>query len=89
MSQDTDLRTAVTGAIQRVFSDSAREIPSTSDDAVFGEQIKLDSLDFAVIVVQLEQSLSVDPFRDGAQPVRTVGEFVKLYEDAIDKKSTG
>jgi acyl carrier protein len=86
MTPTQDIRAAITDAIGRVFRDSAREIPPTHDDAVFGEQIKLDSLDFAVIVVQLEQTLGVDPFRSGARPVQTVGEFIKLYEDAVAKK---
>jgi acyl carrier protein len=44
----------------------------------------LDSLCLAVIVARLEDGLGVDPFSmadEAVLPV-TVGEFVKLYEDA-------
>ncbi len=78
---------AITGAIESVFRDSARPIPPVDDGAIFGEQIKLDSLDFAVIVVQLEQQLGLDPFRQGARPVRTLGELVQLYAQSDNLQS--
>ncbi len=73
------VRDAVMQAILRVLQDSGRQPPAMDDHTSFRDSIKLDSLDFAVVVVQLEQALGVDPFRAGAQPVQTVGEFVELY----------
>jgi hypothetical protein len=45
----------------------------------------LDSLCFAIIVSRLETVLGVDPFsenEDASIPV-TLGEFVRLYENAV------
>ncbi len=79
MNSDDSIRDVVLQAIQRVLSDSGRCVPELTDSTSFRDTIKLDSLDFAVVVVQLEQSLGVDPFRAGARPVQTVGEFIQLY----------
>ncbi|MEJ0048898.1 MAG: hypothetical protein WDN04_24415 [Rhodospirillales bacterium] len=46
----------------------------------------LDSLCLAVVVARLEDGLGVDPFSaadETALPV-TIGDFVKLYEDAVN-----
>ncbi len=48
----------------------------------------LDSLCLAVVVARLEDELGVDPFASAAEsqlPV-TVGDFVRLYEDAVNKQ---
>jgi acyl carrier protein len=44
----------------------------------------LDSLCFAIIVARLEDELGVDPFSaaDSAENPATLGDFIKLYEDA-------
>jgi len=44
----------------------------------------LDSLCFAIIVARLEDSLGIDPFsaEDAVGFPVTVGQFVRLYEDA-------
>jgi acyl carrier protein len=52
------------------------------EDALVGT-LGLDSLDLAVLVVGLEQALGVDPFRQGARPVTSFGELVKLYEGVL------
>ena len=45
----------------------------------------MDSLCFAIIVSRLETMLGVDPFSqdDGAPCPMTIGEFVGLYEKAV------
>lgn len=83
MSEVQTPRNAVIQSIQRVLRDSGREIPILDDNTSFGDSIRLSSLDFAVVVVFLEQTLGVDPFRAGARPVQTVGEFIQLYEHAL------
>jgi len=44
----------------------------------------LDSLCFAIIVARLEDTLGVDPFSaaESANHPATLGDFIKLYEDA-------
>ena len=75
---------AVVDTISQVLRNSARPVPEINEQTSFHDAIRLDSLDFAVIVVQLEQKLGADPFRQGAQPVNTVGEFIQLYRDALN-----
>ncbi|MCX7836048.1 MAG: phosphopantetheine-binding protein [bacterium] len=44
-------------------------------------ELGFDSMDWAVIVVKLEQELGFDPFADGARfEINTVQDFVRLYQ---------
>jgi acyl carrier protein len=53
------------------------------DEDVLGEEgLGLDSIGMAAIVAQLDEELDYDPFAHGNPSFQTVGEFVKLYEDA-------
>ena len=83
MSASDPISQAVIETISQVLRNSARPVPQMDESTSFSDSIRLDSLDFAVIVVQLEQKLGADPFRQGAQPVATVGEFIQLYKDAL------
>ena len=54
------------------------------DDDVLLLESGLDSLALAILVANLEDELNLDPFgagRDIAMPA-TVGEFIRLYENA-------
>ncbi len=64
-----------------------RLAPLTDDLALLDSG--LDSLCLAVVVAQLEDELGVDPFSAavaGAQLPVTVGDFIRLYEDAIEQQ---
>lgn len=79
---------AVRSAVESVYRDTARPQREIVSDALLGADLGLDSLDMAQVVVLLERSLGVDPFRDRASvvsagPVRTVGHLVSLYAVAI------
>jgi acyl carrier protein len=39
----------------------------------------MDSLDLAVLVVELEERIGKDPFKDGFVNFRTAGELADLY----------
>ncbi len=81
------VRQVVVDAISRVLRDSGRAAPDpVPDSAEFATDLKLDSLDLAVLVVALEADLGVDPFRAGVAPVRTLGELVLVYENAYASK---
>ena len=74
---------AVDQVINQVLKDSGRDVRTLKDHDGLREVIGLDSLDLAVMVVGLEQTLQIDPFRDGAEPVATVGELVDLYQRSL------
>ena len=79
----TDVLAAVRAAIDAVYRDTARPPRDVAPGALLGADLGLDSLDLAQIVVLLERSLGVDPFRDpaggGQGPVRTVEQLVAAY----------
>ncbi|MCA9215554.1 MAG: hypothetical protein KDB27_20960 [Planctomycetales bacterium] len=81
-----DVQKAVADAINKVLTDSGRPAKEFSDDDTLTGTIELDSLDLAVMVVTLEQSLGVDPFREGAAPVPTFGKIVELYTKHVSKE---
>ena len=69
--------------IQKVASEQNVALAPLSDDLNLLES-GLDSLCFALLVVKLEDSLGYDPFTasDDANFPVTLGDFVRLYEDA-------
>lgn len=79
---------AVRSALEAVYRDTGRPQRDVASDALLGTDLGLDSLDMAQVVVLLERSLGVDPFRDRAPtaptgPVRTVRHLVALYAAAV------
>ena len=80
---DDRVTTAVTQVLNRVLTDSGRPARQFSDADTLTGTIGLDPLDLAVLVVGLEQTLGVDPFRTGARAVQTVGELIDLYRTTL------
>jgi acyl carrier protein len=77
------VKEAVLSQFQLVAKEQKKRLAPLSDDLVLLDS-GLDSLCVAIVVARLEDALGVDPFgtaADGDFPV-TVGDFVKLYEDA-------
>ncbi len=77
------VKQAVLSQFQLVAREQKKRLAPLSDDLVLLDS-GLDSLCVAIVVARLEDTLGVDPFstaKDGDFPV-TVGDFVKLYEDA-------
>jgi acyl carrier protein len=79
----------VAQVINRVLVESGRPSRQLRADDTLTGTLALDSLDLAVLVVGLEQALGVDPFRQGAHPVRTYRELVELYTSTLDATSSG
>ena len=76
-------RSVVEDTITQVAAEHGKPLPRLSDELRLVDS-GLDSLCLAVIVARLEDGLGVDPFSnadDAVFPV-TVGDFVRLYEDA-------
>lgn len=87
MADTAAVATSVAQVINRVLTDSGRPAREIQASDTLTGAIGLDSLDLAVLVVGLEQSLGVDPFRQGASAVQTVGELVELYRATIEAKA--
>jgi len=77
------IRSEITALFQQVATEQSKKLAPLSDGLVLLES-GLDSLCFAIIVARLEDRFGLDPFSaaDGVEFPVTVGDFIKLYEDA-------
>lgn len=82
MQYDRDtLRGEITQVVREILDNAGRPAPEVlRDEDHLTDQLRLDSLDFAVMVVELERRLGGDPFRAGGPPVRTLGDFIDRYQ---------
>jgi len=87
MSRSPEIRTAVEAEIQRVLEDSGRPVVGLRDDDLLFAKVGLDSLDLAQVVVALEQSLGIDPFRKRGISIRTFGDLVQAYRAELENAS--
>ena len=63
-----------------VFKNKGMSPPALSDQTVLDGSLGLESLDFAELVIRLEQVFGKDPFSGGTVPeVRTLGDLCLLY----------
>lgn len=88
MAHTTIVRRTIELVINRILEESGRPRRDFHDDDTLTGTIGLDSLDLAATVVQLEQDFGIDPFREGAQAVRTFRDLVTTYETALGGPST-
>jgi acyl carrier protein len=77
------IRATVISQIEQIRDSSQTGLPPLTDDLVLLDS-GLDSLGIAVLVTRLEDALGLDPFTDSeiTSPPVTLGEFVRVYEDA-------
>lgn len=65
-----------------LLRERGQECPELSPDTrLLGAELPIDSLDLAVLVVELEQLTGRDPFHEGFVEFRTIGELSRLYAD--------
>ena len=83
MNKKTDLRPRILAVVNKILSDSGRPTCQPTDQDTLTNDMGLDSLDLAVLVVTLEQQLGVDPFHDASTPVHTLGDLVDVYAEAV------
>ena len=79
------LREIIISQIRQVAQEQNKKLGPLTDDLVLLES-GLDSLEFAIIVARLEESLGTDPFSASHEvsfPV-TLGDFIGLYERAAE-----
>jgi hypothetical protein len=76
-------RTDVVSVLEQVAAEQGKVLAPLSDQLALLDT-GLDSLCFAIIVARLEDRIGFDPFstaEDGSFPT-TVGDFIRLYEQA-------
>lgn len=83
MTTPDSIHDIVCQVIAEVIVDGGRQVDSIDGKHNLREDLQLDSLDLAVIVVRLAEKLGVDPFRQRRRPVRIVADFVDAYVEAL------
>ena len=79
MSSETENR--VIGVFRLVFRNRGLEPPEMGPATVLDTSLGLGSLDFAEVVVGLEQEFGTDPFADGVPAgTRTIADVARLYD---------
>lgn len=85
MNGPTDIRAEIEAVLLRVLEETGRVAKPARNEDALSEKIGLDSLDLAQVVVLLEQRFGVDPFRKPGVVVRTFGDLVKVFTEAIQQ----
>jgi acyl carrier protein len=79
-SREEHVLTHISSVLKRIISSKGGDLPPIATDTVLlGRDLNIDSLDLAMLVRELEETLGFDPFRDGFIEFRTVGELAQLY----------
>ena len=69
---------------ETVFRNKSLNPPPLNLETVLDGSLGLESLDFAELVIRLEQVFGADPFaRDPIPEVRTLADLCLLYESAV------
>jgi acyl carrier protein len=79
-STQTDVLNTVIGEFQTVFKNKGINPPSLSAETILDGSLGLESLDFAEVVMRLEQVFGKDPFSGDTIPeVSTMADLCGLY----------
>ncbi|MCR6645556.1 MAG: acyl carrier protein [Terricaulis sp.] len=77
---EAETLTHITAIVTRILDDKGLPAPAiTPDTELLGGELKIDSLDLAMLVRELEDVIGHDPFAEGFIEFRTAGELAKLY----------
>ncbi len=79
----SNIRSTILKALHQVAVEQGVSLPVVLNDELVLFEIGLDSIGYAILVVELEQRLGFDPFLLANEPVypTTLGQFVRFYED--------
>lgn len=82
------IKLTITEQMTQIAREHGKTLAPLHDDLVLLDS-GLDSLGFAVLVARLEDTLGIDPFttaEDAMFPL-TLGDFVKVYENAARQRA--
>jgi acyl carrier protein len=77
------IKATVISHIWEISATNGKTLASLTDELVMVD-LGLDSLDIAILVTRLEDTLGIDPFTESeiTSPPVTLGEFIEIYENA-------
>lgn len=78
---ESEILTQIDTILGRTLKDKGIKSPPKieADTELLGGPIKIDSLDLAMLVRELEDVVGHDPFAEGFIEFKTAGELAKLY----------
>lgn len=77
----SDVLPRVIATVQAVFENKGMDSPPLSENTPLDPSLGLESLDYAELVVRLEQEFGKDPFSSGTPPrVQTLGDLASYYQ---------
>jgi acyl carrier protein len=76
----TQILELIISETQHIITNKGNLCPAIDAKTHFLNDLPMDSLDLATLIVSLEDSTQRDPFRDGFKSFHTVGELAELYE---------
>jgi acyl carrier protein len=80
----TSNETAVIQILKSIIDSKQLPIPLITPDTVLETKLGLESLDFAELVIRMEEVTGKDPFADGDVPhVQTVSDLAALYDARV------
>jgi acyl carrier protein len=84
----SSVRQIIVETIHRIAEENDLTLQPMNDSSVLLES-GLDSLGFAILVADLENTLDLDPFVLMAEPVypTTLGEFIAIYEEFSEREA--
>ncbi|MGV3772074.1 MAG: acyl carrier protein [Verrucomicrobiales bacterium] len=85
------IRQTIIEEISGVLKDAGKQIPEVNEStSLLDGGMGMDSLDFAVLVVRLEQRLGSDPFNSATLDrfPTTLGALVSVYQNAAAAKES-
>lgn len=78
----SNIRELIFSETKNIISNKGIDCPEIKLDSQFLTDLPMDSLDLATLIVSLEMTLNLDPFRDGFKVFHSVGQLIELYEKA-------
>jgi acyl carrier protein len=72
---------AIIEILKEIICSKNLQVPDITPETVFDAELGLESLDFAELVVRLEEDMGKDPFADGTgAQIQTVSDLARLYD---------
>jgi acyl carrier protein len=81
---DLDVYALITKSVSDRIKEKGLQVPELrAETRMLGGELPLDSLDVAVIVIDMQQQVGVDPFASGFVEFYTIGELASLYQKLL------
>jgi acyl carrier protein len=78
----TNLSQTIIDETRQIIEQKGVLCPDITLATLFLQDLPMDSLDLATLIVSLEISTGLDPFRDGFKTFHNVGQLIELYDSA-------